>query len=354
MTSYKTVTDVNWLLNDNKVAVEYIQTEDGIKRQVQFSEISDAIKSNRHLTKEEKEFFLSNPKFFEDNASFWDYETVLNTLKNLKIVYTKEDDPTVAGYYNWTGEEKNTIKFYESKKFSDVPKYLVSHEFLHTFTNFSNNSFNNLYEIVNVVFNNEYFSQGNLTYDYTYHNLTKYLYVLAEIIEPDVLRKYHANNDINYIIEALGEIIPNQNTALSLLQDIDFLGKLNLLTQEEQLALSEEAKLRDKMITSTLEKYYEAKYQSSIVDNYNALYWLNKDLCFTKLSAELGFQDDVMLAADDYTEVVQYKKLFNLTGQDDFTLLIPSAVSDIGNNNYKPIDYLKYQIPYQQTNEKTL
>lgn len=342
LTSYQIANNITWLKDDN----QYIQTNQTITKQLTLNEIYNALNQNKNLTNEEKKFFLQNSKFFQDNLPYWDYNQTLLKLKTLKINYSKEPDETISGVYTYQGDLANTIIFYKAKNFQDVNPSIATHEFIHLFTDFTNNQFNYLYEGLTALANNEYFSL-NSNYDNTYYNLTKYIYLLAEIIDPDVLREYLAKNDLKIIVDALTKIIPNENTAYSLLKDIDFQGRLNILPIEEQLAFKEESKLRDKMIISTYTKYYQAKYESDITDNYNALYWLNKPLCFTKLSAELGFKDETMLAADEYTKVLNYKKIFNTNTNSNLTFLIPREV-----NNNQVTNYLEYEIPYNKESRK--
>ncbi|MBQ8473204.1 MAG: hypothetical protein IJ501_06850 [Bacilli bacterium] len=360
---------------------------------VKLEDIIQFINSNPNLTNEEKEFFLSCPEYFQDNLEYFDYYTLVNNLSNIYINYI--NDPSNDGFsgdYTYYGKNKNRIRIYESTDFTNCKKSALSHEYLHSFTNHSLQD-NYFYEIVNVIFNNEYFgSDSELFYDSSYPTLRKYFYIIAEIIDPNILRQYHANNDINYLIEELIKIIPDRDLATNLFLNIDFIFRIDLLKETDPIEYEkykEEYKLKKQEVDNLLKQYYEIKYQSSIENNINVFYWFNQNVAVTKIAAELNLDRTAILNADNFTAIKQFKKVFNKDDNDNDNLIlyIPNGYKEVekiytleevlnGETGflykteeeidlpklpdgrylgvvYLPSTYLDYQVPYEFSKELT-
>ena len=296
---------------------------------LKLEDIYNAINTNSNLTVEEKEFLLSYPKYFQDNLEYFDYYTVTNNLSNLYIKYVNEKSENgVYGDYTYSGHEKHRIRIYETTDFNNSPKKALTHEFLHSFTKQTEDD-NYFYEIVNAVFNNEYFGNpSELFYDNSYQPLRKYFYIIAEIIDPNVLRQYHANNDLNYLIEELIKIIPDRDLAVKVFLNIDSLMHIDLLKESDPLEYEkykEEYKLKKQEVDNLLKQYYETKYQSSIENNINVFYWFNPNVAVTKIAADLNLDRESIINADKFATLKQCKKIFNKDGNDNLILSIPNS-----------------------------
>ena len=357
------------------------KVEEYSNRQIEINEIINAINDNKNLTDVEKEFFLSCRDFFEDNIEYFDYYTVLDYLKRLRIEYIPDkQNSNVYGEFTATGSNRGLIKIYNATSFEDSDKYILSHEFLHVFTKYSNDN-NSIYEGLNVLLNNEYFGVNNILYDSGYPSLRKYIYILSELIDPNTLKQYHADNDINYLKNSLIEIIPDENMALDLLLNIDFIYKCNELKNTDltaYLKLEEEYNMKNKEVINSLKTYYEIKYKTLITEDLNIYFWFNPQNACAKIACELELDRNCILQADKFTKIKQFKKIFNKNGSDNLILSICDELKEVPKNytleevlngdtgflyrtkeeidlkevsdgvyqgtNYEPINYIDYEV----------
>jgi len=322
---------VSLISNHIKEHKYYEEVEKYQDRQLTVEEIIASINNNPQLTQEEKEFFLSAKNFFNDNIEYFDYYTVIDNLNNLHIEYIKEESKNPGQYedFTYTQDAKGRIRVYKSTNFSDAPKYALSHGFLHAFTKMSNTD-NYFYEGLHVLINNEYF--GNSFYDNGYKVLKNYVYIICELINPEVLRQYHAHNDIKYLIDALTKIIPDENMAITLLTDIDFICEAEILrnsSQEKYNKLKAEYSLKTNEIDILLKKYYQAKFQISPEEDLYAFFCFNPLNACTKIASELDFSLNAFRKADEFTIIKQYKKIFNKTGYDNLVLSLCDEVKEV-------------------------
>lgn len=306
------------------------KVEEYSNREIQMNEIVGAINENPYLTEVEKEFFLSCPSFFEDNIEYFDYYTVLDYLKKLRIEYVPESnlDPNIRGQFRTVGPDRGIITIYNATCFEDAPKYVLSHEFLHVFTKYSGD-YNYIYEGINVVMNNEYYGvlSNNTIYDNGYKGLMSEIYILCELIDPENLKKYHAENDISCLIDPLMQIIPDYDIAFNLLVNIDFISKAELGNTDG--SLDEEIRIKKEEINKTLRLYFETKYQIQVTSDNYALFLFNPLNASTKIASELGLDRDCILQADELTIIKQYKKVFNKTGNDNLVLSICDELKEV-------------------------
>lgn len=315
--AYKGISWVKYYKEKNKYTTGVLEN---INRQITIQDIENAILSNSKLSKEEKELLLSNKKFFQDNLEYLDYYSVIENLNNLYIVYEKESSEIegMYGEYLRTGDNKGRIKIYNARNFKEAPRYALTHEGTHAFTTNYNN-YNYTYEGIHVVFNNEYFSDTkNLIYDDGYQVIRDYIYVLCELIDESVLRKYHADDNIEYLINELIKIIPNREKAIQVFSNIDSICRLEIINGSREVIkkLHQETK-------TLLKEYYQIKYQINIEDDNYSLFLFNKSNAYTKIASELGLDIETFKLADEYGYIKQYKKIFNKDGNDDLIISIP-------------------------------
>jgi len=375
-----------WIKGGQKVInlIDYYKAEyayqEGVleynDRQIELDEIINAINNNVNLTNEEKKFFLSKSKFFIDNLEYFDYYTVIDNLKRLKIQYIEETKGGTYGEFTVNGNNRGLIKIYGVTSFKDTSKYALSHEFLHAFTKY-NLVDNYFYEILNVVLNNEYFGDDTNLYDNGYEVLREYFYIMAELVDARVLRKYHANNDINYLKNDLIEIIPDFDMATDLLNNLNIICKIEMLKNTDYskyLKLEQELKMKKQQVMTSLKTYYEVKYQTSIENDLNILFWFDYSKCSVEIANKLNFDDNTLRCVDDYVRIKQFKKIFNKTGNDNLVLSLASKVEENTRNytldellgtyfkrkedinlpmnpdgtyvgvTYKPISYIDYEV----------
>lgn len=304
-------------------------------RKLKIEDIINVINNNPNLTNEEKNLFLSSSEFFYDNLEYLDYYTVISNLENLSIDYIPRSGEFsgLSGDFTRIGNKTGKIRIYNATNFADCEKSILTHEFLHAFTK-SYNSYNYVYEGIHVIFNNEYYGKDQTLYDKTYQVLTDEMYILCELIDEDVLRKFHADDDINYLIKELVKIIPNYDMALKLIDNINSVYSIKITQNKDQKEyenLKENYNIQLKEIREMLKLYYETKYNISIYDN-NYIYFLfnSKDAC-TKIASELQFDINSFLLADETTSLKQFKKLFNKTGNDNLILRLCDETKEVYN-----------------------
>lgn len=317
--AYKGIAWINYYKEKNRYTTGILENEN---RQITIQDIENVILENSKLTTEEKELFLENKSFIYDNLEYLDYYSVINNLNNLYVEYIKSPSE-IEGMYGdltKTGTYSGRIRIYNAKNFKQAPRYALTHEFLHAFTT-NYNPYNYLYEGLHVIFNNEYFSNNeNTIYDNGYYTIRNYIYILCELLDEEVLKKYHADDNIDYLVNELIKIIPDREKAIQLITNIDSICRLEIVG-----ANSETIKKIHQDIKNLLKEYYYAKYQISIEDNNYILFLFNPQNAYTKIASELNLDLDTFLLADEYGKVKQYKRIFNKNGNDDLILSIPSS-----------------------------
>ena len=246
--------------------------------------IKDSINSNPNLTYMEKQFILSDLTIFLDNKQYMDIEHLKNTFSDIKINYTLEDNGPVEAYYNLIDNE---ITFFEASNINDVEMHTFTHEFLHATQksdNLDDNSF--LIETTNTIFNDEYLYDESNLYSH-YYNLTK---ALMELVGTEPLKQFHNYTSEKPIIDALCEIIDNENYAKKLLTNLDdykkiydnmyFIGDKNSLEYEIQLNDLNSLKAD---IYEQFNIYYYQKYGINMEDDLVMLYYLDANAFRTKI-----------------------------------------------------------------------
>ena len=246
--------------------------------------IKDSINKNSNLTYLEKHFILSDLTIFLDNKQYMDIEYLKNTFSNMKINYTLEDNGHIEATYN---QLENEITFYEASNIYDVEMHTFTHEFLHATQksgSFDDNSF--LIETTNTIFNDEYlYDESNL---YThYYNLTK---ALMELVGSEPLKQFHNYTSERPIIDALCEIIDNENYAKKLLTNLNDYKKIydNMYFIENKNSLEYEIQFNDLNnlkadIFEQFKIYYYQKYGIDMEDDLIMLYYLDANAFRSKI-----------------------------------------------------------------------
>lgn len=229
--------------------------------------IIETIKNNPNIKEEEKQFFLSAPQFFYDNVEYMNLPYVLESMKNLKIEYIPEShtNPNIAGTYSYGGEDKYTIKIYNTTCFSDAYKPNLSHEFLHAFTyHVLNSRARGIHELTNVMMNNDYFGPiyWIRPYDEAYDSTIRYAHLLTEIIGVDTMRTYALREDSDLLYNALMEIYPDEDKINNIIEGLSATtySSINEMDPEIYKELIEN-------VDQGLLFFYEKKYQKKIDEN---------------------------------------------------------------------------------------
>ena len=231
--------------------------------------LKDAIKNNPYLTEEEMAEVLSCFSVVEDNIEYIDYEYVLDLYRNrLKIVYVNSYDGPYAGTFNPTTGE---IELYNVSNISMCKKFVFTHEFNHTLEKAQKKrALSGFYESLNSIYNSEYFgiyeeADNYHLYDESFNFAKPYIYVLAEILRPETLRRYHFTQDYDSLIQEMMTILPDREKCQSIIYGIATLNQYN--------------KKNDYLI-SQLKELYEAEYGEDISNNIEVFARLEKEsLC---------------------------------------------------------------------------
>lgn len=307
---------VNEALTDASVQAPSFETE--VLEQLSLEDIQLLLNSNNKLSFEEKALFLMSPDLFLDNLSFYDTKTLVDRLTNLYVIYEPgfSEDGSQAKFFH-EGPYKNAMVVYGAKDFQSANHRMMHHEFCHSLTNYDGMDYGvGLYEILNVMMNNEYFGAAagvypNDLYDRTYSWLRNEMYFLSEILDVDVLRKYHANANPKIIMDALMEIVPNEEMARRFFADFDFINLYhrNLLSESEDYTLTYEEKRRD--LLELLTFYYQTKYQKTVQDNLVLMFYLDPEGVLSSVKESVKMDQYSKEEFEHLTHVSRYKNYLN-------------------------------------------
>ena len=193
--------------------VVYEEIED---QEYNFDIVADAIDSNENLGSDEKEFFKKFKSYFDQTNQYMDLKTILDRLRNLKIVYTTDEckTPQIAGEY---GTVDNVITIYSTDSFANCDKSTLAHEFLHvTQKGYSKRM---MMELSNEAATREYIRElvetGELKeeefkndydvplYGNGYDQCMKVYYLIANLLDQETIGKYQAVPADTVIAEGL-------------------------------------------------------------------------------------------------------------------------------------------------------
>ena len=270
-----------------------------------FNNVTSAIDSNPHLSDEEKKFLYGLKDEIEENIDYIDIDKLNNNLANLNINYNSETktinnkkdiliDYNVTGSYTYMGINKDTIDLYDSfynhpTCFANSDKTTLIHEINHLVNNKSallsipgyqgniigstysvfDVETNIMHEMVNELFSREYANGFNVDDDFKgYDNLMPIMYVLAEIIDDDTLRRYKYNSDDYYLNNYFKSLGVEDNYIYSLYKDLN-LACSNILTDEERTINNNE-------IYNIIKYIYAKKYNKDMDNDLVIMSYLYK------------------------------------------------------------------------------
>lgn len=181
--------------------------------------VLNAVRENRHLNKEEKEFFYRYIDLIKDNP-YLDKERAYGSLLNFDILRmnrpeTVNDDVTA----DYVFPDRDIRLFTD-----DLEKKSLAHEGIHClFVNEKTSCLPEFFrEGMTELLSNEYFS------DDPYIELESYPYeicavrMLCELTSPDTVLKAFSLGDMSYIAEEIGDIIGDYDTAVLALDALDY------------------------------------------------------------------------------------------------------------------------------------
>ena len=250
----------------------------------------EALNKNRYLSENNKIFIERYLiKEIEENKEFININKVAKRIETLRVNYNKkylineinneiilnnykEQNLDIAGKYNSFFNEINMyeqVDYYELENnyneltygFDEASKTAYFHELNHVLTKGVSNSSattininteNSFSELINELFAREYYNEEISS---GYDNQIKHMYVLAEILPEDILRKYKFDNNEAILISGLLDIDNDLNKAFEFISII----KNN----------KEYRKIHD-----LYEYYYEKKSGKKLIDNMNILAYL--------------------------------------------------------------------------------
>ena len=250
----------------------------------------EALNKNRYLSENNKIFIERYLiKEIEENKEFININKVAKRIETLRVNYNKkyfineinneiilndykEQNLDIAGKYNSFFNEINMyeqVDYYELENnyneltygFDEASKTAYFHELNHMLTKGVSNSSattininteNSFSELINELFAREYYNEEISS---GYDNQIKHMYVLAEILPEDVLRKYKFDNNEAILISGLLDIDNDLNKAFEFIS----------IVKNNQ----EYRKIHD-----LYEYYYEKKSGKKLIDNMNILAYL--------------------------------------------------------------------------------
>ncbi len=243
--------------------------------------IRNAINSNDNLSTSEKNIILSGIKYIEDNIDVIDYDTILDRVKTLKIIYKTTADPKgkAAGTYSVTN---NAITLYKTKGLDSTDKKTICHEISHVFQGKHQHS--GLFEPINTLFNTEYYGTKNSFVDKSYNQI--YIRILIEIIGVEPIRKYNCTGEESYIVNALKKVINSESKIYNLITDMDD------YTYLYSSASNKDALQND--IEDKLNEFYTKKYGKSMYTNPVIAYALVPEIFTGKLLGDSSSKDQIL------------------------------------------------------------
>lgn len=222
--------------------IEY-KTGSHISDDFSIDRVINAIRENPNLTDEEKEFFISQNDIIIKNSKYIDMVDLENKLRGFSIDYVGKQNPRLLGLW-----ERKDLKMtiYNSTSFSDANKETMCHEYNHVCSKVYMPLGSGLNEAISEVISNE----RNANTGNGYRRLCAYTKILCEIIGPEPLSAFYYSGNIYNVIDALNEIMPDEDMAIRLISEMD-----NALVNENEYGkLREEDILSEESVYSKLRK----------------------------------------------------------------------------------------------------
>ena len=232
--------------------------------------LTKAIKDNKNLDKEEKEFILDTYKnVIYDNIDLIDYDLVKERFESLDINYVSSECSkfNVAGWYK---SIDNVIELFNCENF-DVAllrkKTVMEHELFHVLQ--GRHSYPGIYEPLNNIFVDEYVGKEETDrvryYTASYYELNKLMYVLMEVVNPEALRYYNFIGDDSKLKEELMSIIDDESMYYDLI--FTYNNVYNSFSNDNMTNRSSLTAVNSNKVIDYLDKYYTKKYGESIYTN---------------------------------------------------------------------------------------
>ncbi len=226
-----------------------------------------ALKNNKNLDEDTKEFYLSISNVINDNIDTIDYETIYNRLKNLKLSITEfNKSNNIAGSYNKIDDEI-TMRNFTSDQF--VYDTSHAHEFYHVLQ--PNDSYRGFIEPVNDILVNEYVGiekkNDFRSYSCGYNEIKPYIYTLMEIVDPKCISSQNFSGDESKLKTELMSIINDESKYYELI------GYYNLLCNNIYIGDTDYSTMLyvyDKL-ENLLKEYYEKKYNKPMEENFEIM-----------------------------------------------------------------------------------
>lgn len=239
--------------------------------------LGETVYNNKHLSSEEKEFVLSNFTVIEENRNYLNLSLIYNRLCDLEFIYDPKEKIDENGYrIKGCYTKDNKIIIYNCSSFEEAitkDRENMEHETFHSFTSHFSSLGDKTYEALNEIIILEY-GMHDLQKG-TYLLERKAVYLLIELLGPEVCREFYCKDDAEILIDKLVEIIDDEDKAYELLGMID-----NLKIEKKEL-MKNNPKLGERQINSMLYEpinrsindYFVAKYgydmmEDEIMQNY--------------------------------------------------------------------------------------
>ena len=346
---------ITYKLNEDKI--EKFKS-DLFPKNYTFEDVVEVIENNPKIGDEEKKLFLSCPEYIESCLPYFS-EIMYDNLKNMSINYVNnqcEYSSTVTGDHNIDTKE---IRAFSSNSLTKENENVFTHEYLHAFHERNYSLGMPFYEFLNVVINNEYFGKEELesgeAYDEGYLWLYEVGYTMLELFEPDTLRNYHANPDYHILVDGLTSIIPDEEMAISFLNDLNEYQTLVKSNKKDDLTYQDIMKLSLKL-KKTIGKYYEIKFNKSIDEDMNVLYFNDSLKATVKIMDYLNVDRTFLDLMYKSIKVKTFKHFFNDTYKDSLVLIVPTKFQESKINIAEGMNlesvlelYQDYDLSYQKT-----
>ncbi len=220
--------------------------------------IEQSVNENKKLEEEEREFFKKFETYLNENP-YIDKKNIYYNLKNLEINYTKRKNEYLDGEYY---SAFNEIIFYNLESYSEDDFLRVfGHETFHALSsNGYTSGFGKLFdhectltEGMTTILTEEYLLGRASGKTINYPEETLLTKMMAELIGSDVLLYGYSNQNIDIVIEKLGELDGDVDKAKTL---IHLMTKMTLSKRQDKWDIQQEYK---EQIYLILKEYYQLK-----------------------------------------------------------------------------------------------
>ncbi|MFI3261126.1 MAG: hypothetical protein R3Y13_05395 [bacterium] len=327
-------------INENKV--ENTQYDEGLMiEELTKEKISDLIDSNSNLSLDEKIFLYDTYIVLLENSEEIVYEQVKNFLENVDFSYGSLIGLT-SGSYSKT-EELIKLRY---EHLTEESYSTLLHEILHGYSYTPNDKTRvspYLNEIYNEICKVEYTKELGIKSNPTSYDQDLIIgYILAEIIDINVVKEFKFNSDFDIIKNELLNIGAE-------LEDIEeFYNLLNDVYSCRIIARAYNAldSIYLKMFR-VLDNFYKAKYEESILENIEILFLMKNTVLDNEYVSQRvdNYSKNTLYYEGKYNIVdnfikyneselsVEYKELFNNTpGYEEHKYLYYGYERTIDNN----------------------